>query len=138
MPPKRSRVKKYTIQNTNIQLKCKFLLRYLFACDLSFTFCDSDTVAFLIISTAVTHTHTHPFNGPLSGTTRVSQYQKGKTNLDFSEARDSEWQWHRLDHMQVCTSLQTDNHANTSLLSFLQAGCPSCRPTNSAKAHTAG
>jgi len=28
-------------------------------------------------------THTHPFNGPLSGTTRVSQYQKGKTNLDF-------------------------------------------------------
>jgi len=24
------------------------------------------------------HTHTHPFNGPVSGTTRVSQYQKGK------------------------------------------------------------
>ena len=24
------------------------------------------------------HTHTHPFNGPLSGTTRVSRYQKGK------------------------------------------------------------
>ena len=80
------------------------------------------------------HTHTHPFNGPLSGTTRVSQYQKGKTNLDFSEARDSEWQWHRLDYMQVCTSLQTDNHANTLLLQFLQAGCPSCRPTNSVKA----
>ena len=59
-----------------------------------------------------THTHTHPFNGPLSGTTRVSRYQKGKTNLDFTEARDSEWQWHQLDHMQVCTSLQTDNHAN--------------------------
>jgi len=37
-----------------------------------------------------THTHTHPFNGPLSGTTWVSQYQKGKTNLDFTEARDSE------------------------------------------------
>ena len=37
-------------------------------------------------------THTHPFNGPLSGTTRVTQYQKGKTNLDFSEARDSERQ----------------------------------------------
>jgi len=39
--------------------------------------------------------HTHPFNGPLSGTTQVSQYQKGKTNLDFSEARDSEWQWNQ-------------------------------------------
>jgi len=34
------------------------------------------------------------FNGPLSGTTRVSRYQKGKTNLDFTEATDSEWQWH--------------------------------------------
>jgi len=43
----------------------------------------------------------------------VSRYQKGKTNLDFTEARDSEWLWHQLGHMQVCTSLQTDNHANT-------------------------
>ena len=34
----------------------------------------------------------HPVNVPLSGTTRVSWYQKGKTNLDFTEARDSEWQ----------------------------------------------
>jgi len=32
------------------------------------------------------HTHTHPFNGSLSRTTRVSRYQKGKTNLDFTEA----------------------------------------------------
>ena len=48
-----------------------------------------------------THTHTHPFNGPFSGTTWVSQYQKGKTNLEFTEARDSEWQWHHLGHMQV-------------------------------------
>jgi len=43
----------------------------------------------------------------------VSQYQKGKTNLDFTEARDSEWQWHQLGHMQVGTSLQIDNHAST-------------------------
>jgi len=48
----------------------------------------------------------------------VSQYQKGKTDLDFTEARDSEWQWHQLGHMQVCTSLQTDNHASTPPLSF--------------------
>jgi len=81
-----------------------------------------------------TYTHTHPFNGPLSGTTQVSWYQKGKTNLDFTEARDSEWQWHHLGHMQVCTSLQTDNQFSTPLLSFLEAGCPSCRPTNSIKA----
>ena len=80
------------------------------------------------------HTHTHPFNGPLSGTTHMSRYQKGKTNLDSTGARDSERQWYQLGHMQVCTSLQTDNHASTSLLKFLQAGCPSCHPTNSVKA----
>jgi len=80
------------------------------------------------------HIHTHPFNDPLSRTTQVSQYQKGKTNLDFTEARDSEWQWHQLGHMQICTSLQANNHVNTPPLSFLQAGCPSCRPTNSVKA----
>ena len=78
--------------------------------------------------------HTHPFNGPSSVTTCVSRYQRGKTSLDFTEARDSEWQWHLLGHMQVCTLLQTDNHASTPPLSFLQAGCPSCRPTNSVKA----
>ena len=70
--------------------------------------------------------HTHPFNGPLSGTTQVSQYQKGKTNLDFTEARDTEWQWHQLGHMQVCTSLQTDNHArqaSTEIKNKSNQGC---------------
>jgi len=81
-----------------------------------------------------THTHTHPFNGPFSGTTQVSWYQKGKTDLDFIVARDSEWQWHQLGHMQVCILLQTDNHGSTPPLCFLQARCPSCRPTNSVKA----
>jgi len=64
----------------------------------------------------------------------VSRYQIGKTDLDFTGARDSEWQWHQLDHMQVCTSLHIDNHASTPPLCFSQAGCPSCRPTNSVKA----
>jgi len=48
----------------------------------------------------ICHTHTHPFNGPLSGTT------------------DSEWQWHQLGHMQVCTALQTDSHASTPPLTY--------------------
>jgi len=65
----------------------------------------------------------------------VSRYQKGKTSLDFTEARDSEWQWHQLGYMQACTSLQTDNHASTPPLSFLQARRPSCHPQkNSVKA----
>jgi len=36
----------------------------------------------------------------------------------------------------ICTSLQSDNHGSTSPLEFLQAGCPSCCPTNSVKALT--
>jgi len=106
-------------------------------------------------------THTHTFNSPLSGTTWVSRYQKGKTNLDHMQVStslqsenhastpplsflqdgcpscrqtNSEWQWHQLGHIQVYTSLQTDNHTSTPPLCFLQAGCPSCRPTNSVKA----
>ena len=70
-----------------------------------------------------TTTHTHPFNCPFSGTTRVSRYQKG------TEARDSEWQWHQLGHLQVCTSLQTDNHASTPLLSFFTGQMPFLPPS---------
>jgi len=56
-------------------------------------------------------------------TTRVSQYQKGKTNLDFTEARDSEWQWSAPSCRQITMPAP---HRSV----FLQAGCPSCRPTN--------
>jgi len=58
----------------------------------------------------------------------VSRYQKGKINLDFTEARDSEWQWHQVGHMQVCTSLQTDNHASTPPLSFFTGRMPFLPP----------
>ena len=75
-----------------------------------------------------THTHTHPFNGPFSVTTQVSRYQKGKTSLDFAEARDSEWQWHQLGHMQICISLQTDNHASTPPLKFFKGRMPFLPP----------
>ena len=64
----------------------------------------------------------------------MGRYQKCKTKPDFTKARDSEWQWHQLGYMQDCTSLQTDNQTSTPPLRFLQAGCPSCRPTNSVKA----
>ena len=72
--------------------------------------------------------HTHPFTGPLSGTTWVSRYQKGKTNLDFTEATDSEWQRHQLGHMQICTSLQTNNHASTTPLKFFTGRMPFLPP----------
>ena len=77
-----------------------------------------------------THTHTHIcLTALFPGLPGWAGASNVKTNLDFTEASDSEWQWHQLGHMQVYTSLQADNHACTPPLSFLQAGCPSCRPT---------
>jgi len=62
----------------------------------------------------------------------VSWDQKGKTNLDFTEARDNEWQWYQLGRMQVCTLLQTDSHVSTPLLSFYRPGAlPAAQPTAS-------
>ena len=72
-------------------------------------------------------TYVHPFNGPLSGTTQVSQYQKGKTNLDFTEAKDSECSgisW------AICKSAPSSRETTTPAPhhKVLQAGCPSCCP----------
>jgi len=58
----------------------------------------------------------------------VSWFQKGKTNLDFNKARDSEWQWHQLGHTKVCTSLHTDNHASITPLSFFTGRMPFLLP----------
>jgi len=62
-----------------------------------------------IVRSAKNYTHTHKivllFFWNLSGTTRVSRYQKGKNQegknqSGFTGARDSDWQWHLLGHMQ--------------------------------------
>ena len=65
------------------------------------------------------------------GTFTVSWYRKGKTTVDFTEARDSELQWHQLGHMQVCTLLQTDNHASTNTTQFFYKpdALPAAQPT---------
>ena len=75
----------------------------------------------------VLHTHTHTFNGPFSGTTRVRQYQNGKTNLDFTEetVSGSGISW------AICKSapwLQTDNDASTPPLSFFTGRMPFLPP----------
>jgi len=67
----------------------------------------------------------------------VSRYQKGNTNLDFTEARESEWQWHQLGHMQVCTSLQTDNHTSNPQLCFF-TGRMAFLPPNQQRQSTEG
>ena len=77
----------------------------------------------------------------MSGTTQVSRYQKGKTrkvktNLDLLEQEIVSgcgicWQCWAI--CKVCTSSQTTTPTSHHSV-FLQAGYPSCRPTNSVKA----
>ena len=80
-----------------------------------------------------TYTHTHTrLTALLRDYPGEPVPEKVKPIWIFTEARDSEWQWHQLGHMQVCTSLQSDNHACTPPVSFLQAGClPAAQPTAS-------
>jgi len=76
----------------------------------------------------------HTFNGTFSASAQVGRYQKGKTSLDFTEARDNEWQWH---HLAICKSAPHSTEITMPAphyIVFLQAGCPSCCPTNIIKA----
>ena len=56
-----------------------------------------------------------------------------KTNLDLNETRGHGFgmQWRQLDHTQtICTSVQTDNHTNTSSLNFYRPDAlPDVQPT---------
>ena len=104
-----------------------------------FTMAGNNWPVVFLPTCAVSHSslmlrNTHPFNGPFSRTTRVSWYQKGKNHLDFTEARDSEWQWHQLSHMRVCISFQSDNHSSTPPLSFYRPDALPATPINSVKA----
>ena len=75
----------------------------------------------------------HPFNGLFSRTTWVSWHQKGKPFWILLEQETMGWQWRQLDHVQIiCTSLQTDNHASTSSLTFYRPNVlPAAQPTAS-------
>ena len=95
------------------------------------------TVALHITKTAVTHwnaTHarTHAHLTAFSMTTQVSWYQKGKTNLDFTEARDSEWQWHQLGHCKSAPcSRQTTTPALYHSVFYRLDALPAAQPTAS-------
>ena len=78
------------------------------------------------------HTHTHPFNGPFSGTTRMSRYQKNKSNLDYTGARDSEWQWHLLGMCKSATrSRQITTPAPHHSVFYRPDAPPAAQPTAS-------
>ena len=79
-----------------------------------------------------THIHTHPFNGPFPGLPRWAGTRKVKPIWILLKQETSEWQWHQLGHMQVCTSLQTDNHASTPpLIFYWPDALPAAQPTAS-------
>jgi len=73
-----------------------------------------------------TNTHTHTlFPGLLgwAGTRKVKP-------IWILLKQETEWQWHQLGRMQVCTLLQTDNHASTPPLSFYRPDAlPAAQPT---------
>jgi len=75
--------------------------------------------ALLVQTRVYIHAHTR-LTALCPGLHRWAGIRKVKTDLDFTEARDSEWQWHQLGHMQVCTSLQTDNHTSTQVIPIKQ------------------
>jgi len=65
----------------------------------------------------------------LIGTTSVNRQQKGKPFLILLEQDMMGWQWHQPDHTQIIyTSLQTNNHACTSPLSFFKGRMPFLPP----------
>jgi len=73
----------------------------------------------------------HPFNSLVFQDSWVSRHQKGKPFWISLEQEMMGWQCRKLDHMQIiCTTLQTDNHANTSSLSFYRPDAlPAAQPT---------
>ena len=79
--------------------------------------------------------NTHTFNGPLSGTPRWAGRPTRKVKpvwilLKQETVSGSGISWARCKSAPCSRQI---THASTPPLSFLQAGCPSCRPTNSVK-----
>ena len=67
---------------------------------------------FDITVTTTTFNDIFPGQPGYASTTKVN-------NSGFYWSKRYGWQWHQLDNVQIiCTSLQTDNHAGTSPLSF--------------------
>jgi len=70
-------------------------------------------------------THTQPFNGPFFRDYPVSRYQKCKTNLDFTEAKDSEWQYASL---HLAPGRQPCQHPTTQFF-YRPYALPAAQPT---------
>ena len=94
----------------------------------------SPSTCLLIDSISKQGTTTTPVLWPLFHDNLVSWYHKGKTSLEFIEARNDGVlgcggiSWTRMQ--TICTSLQTDNHASTPSLNFYNPDAvPDAQPT---------
>ena len=77
-----------------------------------------------------THTHTHTRLTALCPGLPGSAGTRKAKSIRILLKWDSEWQWHQLGHMHVCTLRQTDNHASTQPLSFFRPDAlPAAQPT---------
>ena len=79
-----------------------------------------------------THTHTHTFNGPLAGTTGWAGTRKVKPiwillEQETVSGHGISWAICKSAPRSKQITMPEPHH------SVLQAGCPSCRPTNSVK-----
>jgi len=87
-------------------------------------------VTFSSLAHTHTHIHTHTRLTALFRDYPGEPVPERQNQSGFYYARDSEWQCHPLGHMQVCTSLQTDNHTSTPPLSFYRPDAlPAAQPT---------
>jgi len=80
----------------------------------------------------LTNTHTHTtILWPSEICPGSPEWATTRTNLDFTEARDNEWQWHQLGHMQICTSPQLTTPTPHLSVFYRPDALPVAQPTAS-------
>ena len=82
-------------------------------------------------TTSYSHTHAHPFNGPISGWASTRKVKPSLILLQQETVSGSGISW--AIRKSAPSSRQVTMPAPHHSV-FLQAGCPSCHPTNSVKA----
>ena len=85
-----------------------------------------------------THTHTR-LTAFFSGTTRVGRYQKGKTNLDFIEAKDSSGSgisWAICKSAPRCRQITTPAHHHSSFFTGRMPFLPPNQQRQSTEGHS--
>jgi len=102
-----------------LMLTYRLLAKYCPTCIAHDVHATSSCELYAVSKVLVTHTHTHArtFYGPLD-IVRDYPGEPVPELIWILLKLDSEWQWHQIGHMQICTSLQTDNYTSTPTTQF--------------------